>query len=277
MRYIHFLWLVGLMSTLPYFMIAQNLEVQVDKLYQVETSSPGFSVAVFQGDQVLLERQYGVANLDYDVPVNQETVFDVGSIGKQFTAAAILLLEEAGKLSIQDPAYQYIEDLPRYELGDPTIEQLLNQTSGIPEVDPYFGVVDLSWNDLLTQTRMMNIILNIPQLNFAPGTYFEYTNVNYVLLAQIVEQVSGQSFSDYLQASIFEPLGMDHTIKMNSTYSIVKDRAIGYIEDEGDFYKTHLHGAIYNGDGQISTTAADLFKWHSGIQKSTIGTPEMWA
>uniref|UniRef100_UPI003444BC4E serine hydrolase domain-containing protein n=1 Tax=uncultured Tenacibaculum sp. TaxID=174713 RepID=UPI003444BC4E len=169
-----------------------------------------------------------------------------------------------------------MDNLPRYKKGDPTIEQLLNQTSGIPEVDPYFYLADLSFNDLLTQPRVSNIIVNLNELNFKPGKYFEYTNANYILLANIIEKVSEKSFVEFLQAHIFLPLKMDNTIKKNRTYDIIKNRAIGYIEDEETYYKMDLPATIYNGDGQILTTPKDMFKWHQGIRNATIGSPELW-
>lgn len=255
---------------------SQNIDSRVDSLYQAKGSQPGFSIAVFQDDRIILEKQYGSANLDYKIPITNETVFDVGSIAKQFTAAAILLLECEGKLSITEPAYKYIDKLPRYKKGDPTIEQLLNQTSGIPEVDPYFFLTDLSFRDLLTQPRVVNIIVNLKELNFRPGEYFQYTNANYILLANIIEKASGEPFSAYLNNHIFSPLQMGSTFKKNSTYDIVENRAIGYIEDGEEYYQAHLHSAIYNGDGQILTTPRDMFNWYRGIQNATIGTPEMW-
>lgn len=260
----------------PKFGVSQNVASKIDHLYQVKDQQPGFSIAVFKGDKIVLEKQYGMANLDYNIPIKKETVFDIGSIAKQFTAAAILLLEHDGKLSIKEPAYKYIDKLPRYDKGDPTIEQLLNQTSGIKEVDPYFYLTNLSFNDLLTQSRVTNIILNIDELNFKPGEFFEYTNANYILLANIIEKVSGESFIEFLQNHIFSPLKMESTIKKSSTYAIVKNRAIGYIEEDGEYYKTHLHSTIYNGDGQVLTTPRDMFRWHQGLKHALIGTPETW-
>lgn len=254
----------------------QNLDSEIDKLYQVKNNEPGFSIAVFKGNDIILEKQYGCSNLDYDIPITDETVFDIGSIAKQFTSAAILLLENEGKLSIKDPAYKYIDNLPRYAKGDPTIEQLLNQTSGIQEVDPYLFLLDLDWYDLLTQGQVTNIITKQNALNFSPGEYFQYTNANYILLAEIIEKASGESFPHYLQEQIFRPLGMKSTTKKNSSYAIIKNRAVGYIEDDGVFYKTDLRSTIYNGDGQILTTPRDVFKWHQGIQNTTIGTAELW-
>ena len=276
MEKILLLFLALLTSFLPNAVSAQNLKSKIDSLYIVNENEPGFSIAVIKDSKIILEKQYGKANLDYNIPITNETVFDIGSIAKQFTAAAILLLEADGKLSIKEPAYKYIDNLPRYEKGDPTIEQLLNQTSGIMEVDPYFYLTDLSFNDLLTQSRIINIIINIEELNFKPGDYFQYTNANYILLANIIEKASGTSFVEYLQEHIFTPLMMGNTLKKNSTYTIIKNRAIGYIERDGVYYKSHLHSAIYNGDGQVTTTPGDMLKWHNGIHNAVIGTPELW-
>ncbi|MAB47805.1 MAG: hypothetical protein CMC05_04155 [Flavobacteriaceae bacterium] len=257
------------------FGFCQNLDAQIDKIYQVEDNAPGYSIIISKGEEVLLEKQYGISNLDYDLPITNETVFDIGSIAKQFTAFGILLLEEQGKLSIKEPAFKYIDRLPRYPKGNPTIEQLLNQTSGIKEVDGIAGIADLGRNDLLTQSQMMNFITKTTSLNFKPGEYFQYTNSNYILLADIISKVSGKSFADFMQEDVFEPFGMENTIKKTSTYTIIKNRAIGYIEDEGDFYKTHLHAFIYDGDGQVLTTPKDMFKWHLGLQKAKNQYPEL--
>ncbi len=264
------------LTLLSTFGFCQNLDAEVDKIYQVENNTPGFSIIVSKGEEILVEKQYGISNLDYDIPITNKTVFDIGSIAKQFTAYAILMLEERGKLSIKEPAYKYINNLPRYQKGNPTIEQLLNQTSGIKEVDGIAGIADLTKNDLLTQSQMMNFITKMTSLNFKPGEYFQYTNSNYILLADIVTKVSGKSFANFMQEDVFEPFGMENTIKKSSTYSIIKNRAIGYVKDEGSFYKTHLHAFIYNGDGQVLTTAKDMLKWHIGLQNVKKLSPELY-
>lgn len=256
--------------------VSQNLDSEIDNLYQVNDNEPGFSIAVMKGNKIIFEKQYGLANLDYNAPITNETVFDIGSIGKQFTAAAILLLEEEGKLSIKDPVYKYIENLPRYKKGNPTIENLLNQTSGIKEIDSYWDILDLRFYEYMPQSQMINVITNIKELKFKPGEYFHYTNANYILLATIIKNASGKSFADFIQEEIFLPLKMTNTIKYNSIYSIIKNRAIGYTENEGKYYQTHMHLSTFNGDGQVSTTPRDILKWHHGIQNSSVGTPELW-
>ena len=265
-----------LSTLLPTFGLCQQLEPQVDKVYTVKENAPGYSIIIAKGETILLEKQYGVSNLDYNVPITSETVFDIGSVAKQFTAYAILLLEDQGKLSIKEPAYKYIDKLPRYKKGNPTIEHLLNQTSGIKEVDGIAGIADYGRSDLLTQSQMMNFITKTNSLNFKPGAYFQYTNSNYILLAEIIAKASEKPFATFMQEAVFKPFGMEHTIKKTSTYSIIKNRAIGYIEDEGDYYKTHLHSFIYDGDGQVLTTAKDMFKWHLGLQNIKNKRPELY-
>ncbi|WP_040278924.1 serine hydrolase domain-containing protein [Psychroserpens damuponensis] len=255
---------------------SQNIEADIDKLYQVDPNQPGCSIAVYEGDEIIVEKQYGSSNLDYNIPVTSNTVFDIGSIGKQFTAAAVLLLEHQGKLSIKDPAYKYIENLPKYKKGNPTIEHLLNQTSGIKEVDPYLEVCDIDWRDYIRPSMMTHIITNINELNFTPGDYFYYTNTNYILLAAIIEKASGMAYEDYVQKHIFEPLKMNHTIVNTDGYRTIANRAIGYTESDNQFYKTHQYGLLYIGDGQIVTHPNDMFKWHQNFKNSTIGTPEIW-
>jgi CubicO group peptidase (beta-lactamase class C family) len=255
---------------------AQNIDQKIDRLYQCKNDEPGFSIAVYQADEILVEKQYGNANLSFNIPVSEETVFDIGSIGKQFTAAAILLLEEQGKLSIQDPVYKYVHELPRYQKGDPTIEQLLNQTSGIKEVDNYLEVCDVMYSDYISQSMVLNIITNIDELYFTPGEHFYYTNANYILLASVVENITGVEFEEFLQEQIFEPLDMQHTYVNRDAFRVIPNRAIGYTESEGQYYQTHQYGLHFLGDGQVITNPRDMFKWHQNLKHATIGTPELW-
>jgi CubicO group peptidase (beta-lactamase class C family) len=271
-------YLVILISlcVLPKIIFAQSVESKIDKLYQVKDNEPGFSIAVFKKDEMVFEKQYGTSNLDYNIPITNKTVFDIASISKQFTAAAILLLEDQGKLNIKEPAYKYIDKLPRYKKGNPTIEQLLNQTSGIKEVDHYLGVIDLWFNDYLNQYQMINIITKVNELRFKPGEHFYYSNANYILLASIIEKASGETYSNYLQKNIFNPLKMVNTNIKDDIYKTIKNRAIGYIEDNGQYYKTHFHSVKFVGDGQILTNPSDMHKWHLNLRNSIIGSPELW-
>ncbi|MEL7221494.1 MAG: serine hydrolase domain-containing protein, partial [Bacteroidota bacterium] len=140
----------------------------------------------------------------------------------------------------------------------------------------YLGIVDLWFRDFLTQSQMMNIITKIEELRFAPGEYFYYSNANYILLAAIIEKASGASYSSYLAENIFRPLEMENTIVIDDVYKTIKNRAIGYQEEEGTFYKTHFHALTFAGDGQILTTPRDMHKWHLNLKKASIGSPALW-
>ncbi|NQY07090.1 MAG: beta-lactamase family protein [Flavobacteriaceae bacterium] len=256
--------------------IAQKMEPAIDSFYNVGKGEPGFSIAVFKGEKIIFEKQYGVANLDYNIPITNKTVFDIASISKQFTAAAILLLEQQSKLNIKDPVSKYLPKIPNYVKGIPTVEHLLNHTSGIKEVDPYWGILDLQTFDYMSESQMVNIILKVKELQFQPGEYFHYSNANYILLAAIVRQVSGQSLADFSEQHIFAPLEMYQTFIKDDIYRIVDNRAIGYQESEGEWYKTHTSSFVLSGDGQVITTPRDIFKWHQNLKQNTIGTPEIW-
>lgn len=276
MRQTNYFVILFVIFLIPILLFSQNIESKIDKLYQVKDNEPGFSIAVFKKDEIVFQKQYGTTNLDYNIPITNKTVFDIASISKQFTAAAILLLEQEGKLNINEPAYKYIEKLPRYKKGNPTIEQLLNQTSGLKEVDPYLGIIDLWFNDYLNQYQMINIITKVKELRFTPGEYFYYSNANYILLASIIEKASGETYSNYLQKNIFKPLNMVNTTIKDNIYKTIPNRAIGYVKGDGEFYKTHFHAVKFSGDGQILTNPNDMHKWHLNLKKSIIGTPELW-
>ena len=255
---------------------SQTIESQINKLYKSQNKKSGYSIGVFQDGEIIFQKQYGLANLDYDIKIDSQTVFDIASISKQFTAAAILLLEKENKLNIKDPISKYLPEIRHYKKGIPTIENLLNQTSGIKEVDPYFPVLDKNGYDVYTESELYNIIYRIKDLNFEPATKHQYTNSNYILLARIVRNVANKSLGDFLKEAVFEPLKMHSTFVYDNRYKVVKNRAVGYLEDNGTHYQFHKYGFALGGDGQIYTTTNDMFKWEKNLNNATIGTKDIW-
>src|SRR5262249_50434611 len=155
-------------------------------------------------------RGYGLANLDHGLPITSDSVFDVASISKQFTAMAILLLEREGKLSLEDDVRKYIPDLPDY--GHPMrLRHLLHHTNGVRD---YIGL--LTWagleNDRVTDDDVLLLLHQQKALNFVPGTQWQYSNAGYFLLAVVVKRVSGMKFSTFAKERIFDPLGMKSTV-----------------------------------------------------------------
>src|ERR671914_1465995 len=173
--------------------------------------TPGCAVGVARNGQTVLERAYGMANLEYDVPNSPSTIFEAGSVSKQFTAAAIALLAQQGKLSLDDEVSKYIRELPRYSTPI-TIRQMLNHTSGLRD----WGTVALAmgWprgTRTHTHAHVLDIVSRQESLNYPPGAEYLYSNTNYNLAAIIVERVGGMSFAEFTRKNLFEPLGMTNT------------------------------------------------------------------
>ena len=201
-----------------------DLAVQVDKLFEKwdRTVSPGCALAVMKDGRVVYKRGYGMADLDHDVTITPATVFHVASISKQFTAAAILLLEQDGKLSVDDDVRKYIPELP--DFGERiTLRHLIHHTSGLRDQWDLLGLAGWRYSlDLITDDDVLAVMARQKDLNFKPGERHLYCNTGYTLLAQVVKRVSGQSFRAFTTARIFEPLGMKSTHFRDDHAEIVK-------------------------------------------------------
>src|SRR5262245_25872546 len=200
---------------------------RVDAVFAAWTAdTPGCAVGVSKDGKEVLARAYGSADLEHGIPNGAETVFEAGSVAKQFTAAAILLLAQAGKLKLDDDIKEYLPELPDY--GTPiTLRHLLHHTSGLRDWDGL--VFAAGWprgSRRQTQANVLDILSRQKALNFPPGTEHLYNTGAYSLLATVVERVSGKSFAQYTRDSIFEPLRMTRTQWRDDFTRIVKDRAI---------------------------------------------------
>ena len=183
-----------------------GLEAEIDAYIEPFVKAAGFSgtLLIAKGGEVLVNKGYGMANYEWDVPNTPKTIFQIASVSKSFTAAAIMILEERGLLSIDDPLAKFIPDYPS---GDRiTVHHLLTHTSGIPNVNE-FPDYDRKSRFPITLEQIIAMFKN-KALEQEPGGGYRYSNSNYNLLAYIIEMVSGESYSDFLRTSIFEPLGM---------------------------------------------------------------------
>jgi CubicO group peptidase (beta-lactamase class C family) len=245
----------------------------VNKLFkQWDTPSfPGCAVAVMKDGRIVFEHGYGMADLDHNVPITTATVFNVGSIAKQFTGAAILMLAQDGKLSLDDPIRKYLPELP--DFGVPiTIRQTLAHTSGLRdyEVLLYFDGWRLDSPDLLTNDDIFYILARQKELNFPSGTDYAYSNTNYMLLAQVVSRLSGQSFPDFAMARIFQPLGMEHTHFRQDHGEVVKNLAYSYIDDD-HVLRLCLPNYDTFGATNLMTTVEDLARWNENFFSGRVG------
>jgi CubicO group peptidase (beta-lactamase class C family) len=251
---------------------AKNDQVkQIDAVFQSwnNTSGPGAAVSVIHEGRVILEKGYGLANLEYDVPIKPETIFHVASVSKQFTAMALVLLERDGKLSIEDDIHKYLPELPDY--GHPiTIRNLLQHTSGIRDQWQTLGLAGWSLEDVITQDQILRMLFRQKEINFPPGTEHLYSNGGYTLASEIVARVSGKSFPEFCADHIFKPLGMTHTHFHQDLHQIVKNRAYSYSGRAGAYTISPLNYANV-GATSLFTTATDLTRWLDNFREPVIG------
>jgi CubicO group peptidase (beta-lactamase class C family) len=245
----------------------------VDKVFAKWTAStPGCAVGVATGGTPALAKGYGMADLEHDVPITPETIFEAGSVSKQFTAAAVLLLARDGTLSIDDPVRKYIPELPEYAGNTPiTIRHLLTHTSGLRDWGSVAAIA--GWprtTRVHTHAHVLDIVSRQHALNFPPGTRWSYSNTGFNLAAIIVSRVSGRSFGDITRERLFAPLGMTHTSWRDDYTRIVKGRAIAYDDRDGAFRTDMPFENVY-GNGGLLTTVGDLLKWNERFATPAAG------
>jgi CubicO group peptidase (beta-lactamase class C family) len=267
---------VFLFLTLPAVQVlAQDQPVHIDELFRqwVKPGAPGASVAVIQDGKIVFAKGYGLANLENDLPITPDTVFEAASISKQFTAMSIVLLEQDRKLSLEDEIHKYLPELPDY--GSPiTIHQLLQHTSGIRDwLDLTFlaGWTEPSLS--VTHKQVLELLFSQRGLLFTPGTRGMYSNAGYVLLAEIVGRVSGKSLVQFAAERIFEPLGMTHTHFHDDLSRIVPGRASGYYLG-GTAFRAFASNSAVVGPSGLLTTASDLVKWLDNFRDPRVGGAE---
>ena len=244
-----------------------------------ERQTPGLVIGVARGGEPLVIRGYGLANLEHGVPVSENTVFRIGSVTKQFTAAAILLLAEEGRLTLDDTLDAYFPDFPR--ASEVTIRQLLQHTSGIANYTSREGFMADTAPLAHDSARMVAYMAAAPQpYDFDPGTGWSYSNSGYMFLDYIAEAAAGQPLADVLQERIFAPLGMDDT-RMDSEAEIVAGRAQGYDAapdaPSGFTNAPHLSLSVAAGAGAIRSTARDLLVWTHALLSGDVLSEESLA
>jgi CubicO group peptidase (beta-lactamase class C family) len=250
---------------------------QVDAIFSKwTTTTPGCAVGVAIGRRPVLLKAYGMADLEHDVRNTPDTIFEAGSVSKQFTAMAVQLLAGEGKLSLDDPVRKYIPELPEYS-WPLTIRHMLSHTSGLRD----WGSVEsiAGWPRTTreyTHAHVLEIVSKQKSLNFEPGTRWSYSNTGFNLAAIIVSRVSGMSFAEFSKQRIFVPLGMTRTSWRDDHTRIVKGRAIAYSESNGEY---HIEMPFENvhGNGGLLTTVSDLLTWNNNLASPKVGNATLIA
>ena len=252
--------------------VAQDAD-RFDRVVQPYVANKQFmgSVLVARGPAIVFTRGYGSANLEWNIPNDATTKFRLGSLTKQFTAASILLLEERGKLNVEDRVTKYLPDAPA-AWGPITIRHLLTHTSGIPN---FTGFADYrSLAPLATTPEALVARFRDKPLDFQPGDKFSYSNSGYVLLGYLIEKITGGSYETFLQQNIFTPLGMKDS-GYDSNTAIIPRRAAGYMPGAPTpLNAAFVHMTVPHAAGALYSTTEDLLRWELGLFGGKVLSPE---
>jgi CubicO group peptidase (beta-lactamase class C family) len=254
----------------------EQLADQLLSAYDGE-GSPGAVVSVFKDGETLFSRAYGMANLSYGIPFEVDTRSNIGSTSKQFTAFAVMLLAERGKLSLDDDVREHIPELP--DLGETvTVRHLLTHTSGYREFLNLLSMTGrrLDHGDFIDREELISIVQRQPALQNAPGAEWNYNNTAFGLAAVIVERISDMTFPEFMAENVFGPIGMTRTMVRPSPEHIVEGKAEGYTPGDDGTYRVigDLGGAI--GAGGIYTTVGDLQKWVENFSSAEVGSKQIF-
>jgi len=243
----------------------------------VDNTTPGCAVGVIEAGQWALRKSYGMSNLEHDIPISSQSVFRMASLSKQFTAVAIALLAEQGKVDLDADIHNYLPDLVAYG-HKVTIRQMIHHVSGIPDYEeglPALKTADgkdlrLDNQDYLSIPEFYERAKTIP-LFAPPETEFAYSNTAYFLLSQIVEAVSGQSLRAYAAANIFARLGMNDSFFNDEVNDVVKNRVDGYTRRDDGSYAIYMTNLSWVGDGGVYTNLDDWLKWDRNFYHNILG------
>jgi CubicO group peptidase (beta-lactamase class C family) len=235
---------------------------------------PGVSLLVAKDGNIVRAHGYGLANVELQVPVKPETVFQSGSVGKQFTATAVMMLVEEGKIGLNDSIAKYLKDAPA-AWRDVTIRELLSHTAGFTDYPKNFD-----FRRDYSEAQLLKIVEGIP-LAYPPGTKWSYSNLGFLTLGILIHQVSGKFYGDFLQERVFGPLGMT-TTRIISEADIVPNRAAGYRLVKGELKNQEWVSPTLNttADGALYFSTLDLAKWDAALYTETLlkrsSLDEMW-
>lgn len=247
----------------------------VDSIFAKWNDAPGCALGIIKDGKLIYAKGYGMANMEYNIPNTENSVFRIGSTSKQFTAACIIRLVQQGKLSLDNTLDEFYPDFPAYAKKI-SVRHLLNHTSGIRDYLVLSYLKGLSNNDYYTNDDVMQWLTHQTNLNFQPGDEHLYSNSGYWLLGQIVNKAAGIPMADYAEKEIFKPLDMTHTQFYTDHTQIVKNRASGYRPDKNGGYKIDMTTLDLIGDGGIFTTINDLKKWDDAFYKSDVLNRQFW-
>lgn len=269
--------LIGLLClpTLNAQTVDENqLESKIDALIpkQVNDTTPGLVIGIVQNGKLIFSKGYGLANLSYNIPNDPKMVYNIGSVSKQFLGYAFAMLQINGKINIDDPVNAYLEDWPEFEY-QVTIRNLLTHTSGYREAYTMSSLAGREIGvDRLSREECLEVVRRQPELEFIPGSNYTYNSTAWVILAEIFEQVTGQSAEDWIEVNLFNPLGMKDTQIETYVGEVIHNAAESYSYSNNQGYTNNKSNRAIFGAADVNTSIQDLTKWINNYRTAEIAS-----
>ena len=252
---------------------ADSFGPKVDQVFAVydQPGSPGCALGVVRDGHFLYKRGYGSASLELGVPISPESVFYMGSVSKQFTAASVVLAAEQGFVSLDDEVHKYVPELPSY--GKPiTLRQMLHHTSGLRDIFSLLFLAGRNAEDVHPSNELLDLIAHQKGLNFNPGDEYLYSNTNYFLMGVIIRRTTGKPLSQFAEENIFKPLGMSHTRFYDDRTLVVPGRIPAYEPRQGGGFQVAWSTNFDKvGDGGLLSSVDDLLLWDHNFYENKLG------
>ena len=250
-----------------------DLERNVDRVFAAydKPDSPGCALGVVRDGNFIYKRGYGQASLELGVPLTPESVFYMGSVSKQFTAASVVLAAEQGFLSLDDDVRKYIPELPSY--GETiTLREMLHHTSGLRDIFSLLSLAGRDAEDIHPTKELLDLVVRQKGLNFKPGDEFLYSNTNYFLMSVVMRRATGKPLSEFAEENIFKPLGMTHTRFYDDRSLVVPGRVLAYLPRPGGGFRVGWSTNFDKiGDGGLMSTVDDLLLWDRNFYENKLG------
>lgn len=261
------IWATPLAAQLP-----DSVARRVDSVFIAfdKPTSPGCALGIYNAGDIVYARGYGMADLEHGVAITPRSVFDLGSTSKQFTAMSVALLEQDGKLSLDDDVRRWIPELPAYS-KPVTVRHLVHHTSGLRDYLTLMWLRGVNFDGVTTASDALSLIVRQRESNFEPGSEYLYSNSGYFLLSEVVRRASGKTLAEFARERIFAPLGMPVTHFHDDHTMIVPHRATGYAPREGGGFRIAMSGFEQVGDGSVMTTVEELARWDRNFYQGTVG------
>lgn len=255
--------------------VPADLPARIDAVFARFTrATPGCGVGLSKDGRALYTHGYGSANLEYGVPNTDSTVFESGSVAKQFTASAMVLLAQDGTVSLDDDIRKYLPEVPSFGGQKITIRNLLTHTSGLRDQWGLLGIEGRGpGTQIHTPMTTLDLVVHQKMLNFPPGSEYLYSNTGYALAALIIQRVSGKTLNEFTQERLFRPLGMTHTQWRDDFTRIVPNRATAYSGTEPTGFHQDMPFTNMIGNGGLLSTMGDLLRWNENLDHPTVGGP----